>query len=112
MKYYWWQNEVSDNPWRHEWSWWRHQIFFCLPCFCNYPGQGESKPVSFEYFYSTVLVLNPVAEVEASLGLSFFRIDMLKGADNASLETKIKQYYTDASQDEETGVKGFVRTFD
>jgi hypothetical protein len=37
---------------------------------------------------------------------------MLKGADNASLETKIKQYYTDASQDEETGVKGFVRTFD
>ncbi len=56
--------------------------------------------------------MNPVAEVEASLGLSFFRIDMLKGADNASLETKIKQYYTDASQDEETGVKGFVRTFD
>ena len=27
---------------------------------------------------------------------------------NAALETKIKQYYTDSSQDEDVGVKGFV----
>ena len=39
----------------------------------------------------------------------FCRVDTVQGADNGALEAKIKQYYTDASQDEETGVKGFVR---
>jgi hypothetical protein len=37
------------------------------------------------------------------------RIDMVQGADSAALESKIKQYYTDAAQEEDTGVKGFVR---
>ena len=36
------------------------------------------------------------------------RVDRLQGADKAALETKIKQYYTDSSQDEDVGVKGFV----
>ncbi len=36
------------------------------------------------------------------------RIDMMQGADNAGLEAKIKQYYTESSQDEDSGVKGFV----
>ena len=33
---------------------------------------------------------------------------LLRGADKAGLEEKIKQFYTDASQDEEVGVKGMV----
>ncbi len=34
---------------------------------------------------------------------------MMQGADNAGLEAKIKQHYTESSQDEDSGVKGFVR---
>ena len=37
------------------------------------------------------------------------RLALLKGADKAGLEAKIQQFYTDASQDEEVGVKGMVR---
>ena len=36
------------------------------------------------------------------------RLALLRGADKAGLEEKIKQFYTDASQDEEVGVKGMV----
>ena len=36
------------------------------------------------------------------------RLALVKGADKAGLEAKIKQFYTDASQDEEVGVKGMV----
>ena len=36
------------------------------------------------------------------------RLAMVKGADKEGLEAKIKQFYTDASQDEEVGVKGMV----
>ena len=37
------------------------------------------------------------------------RLALLRGADKAGLEEKIKQFYTDASQDQEVGVKGMVR---
>ena len=40
------------------------------------------------------------------------RLALLKGADKAGLEAKIQQFYTDASQDEEVGVKGMVRNSD
>jgi len=36
------------------------------------------------------------------------RLALLRGADKAGLEEKIKQFYTDASQDEEVGVKGMM----
>jgi len=36
------------------------------------------------------------------------RIDVLQGANNAALEAKIKQHYTESSQDEDSGVKGFI----
>merc|ERR1719411_1088686 len=36
------------------------------------------------------------------------RLALVKGADKAGLEAKIKQFYTDASQDEEVGVKGMM----
>jgi len=36
------------------------------------------------------------------------RLALLKGADKAGLEAKIQQFYTDASQDEEVGVKGMM----
>lgn len=39
------------------------------------------------------------------------RLALLMGADKAGLEEKIKQFYTDASQDEEVGVKGMVISF-
>ena len=39
------------------------------------------------------------------------RLALLKGADKAGLEAKIQQFYTDASQDSEVGVKGMVRWF-
>ena len=38
------------------------------------------------------------------------RLALLKGADKAGLEAKIQQFYTDASQDSEVGVKGMVRS--
>ena len=41
----------------------------------------------------------------------YFRIDMLQGPENGALEAKIKQYYTESSQDEDSGVKGFVRIY-
>ena len=37
------------------------------------------------------------------------RLALLRGADKAGLEEKIKQFYTDASQDQDVGVKGMVR---
>jgi len=36
------------------------------------------------------------------------RLALIKGVDKAGLEAKIKQFYTDASQDEEVGVKGMM----
>lgn len=36
------------------------------------------------------------------------RLALMNGADKAGLEAKIKQFYTDASQDEDVGVKGMV----
>ncbi len=36
---------------------------------------------------------------------------MLQGPENGALEAKIKQYYTESSQDEDSGVKGFVRIY-
>ena len=36
------------------------------------------------------------------------RLALLRGADKAGLEEKITQFYTDASQDQEVGVKGMV----
>ena len=36
------------------------------------------------------------------------RLALLRGADKAGLEEKIKQFYTDASQDQDVGVKGMV----
>lgn len=36
------------------------------------------------------------------------RLAALNGADKAGLEAKIKQFYTESSQDEEVGVKGMV----
>ena len=36
------------------------------------------------------------------------RLALLRGADKAGLEEKIKQFYTDASQDDDVGVKGMV----
>ena len=39
------------------------------------------------------------------------RLALLQGADKAGLEAKIQQFYTDASKDEEVGVKGMVRKF-
>lgn len=36
------------------------------------------------------------------------RVGMCQGADKAGLEAKIKQFYTDSSQDEDSGVKGFM----
>ena len=38
------------------------------------------------------------------------RLALLRGADKAGLEEKIKQFYTDAGQDEDVGVKGMVIT--
>jgi thiol-disulfide isomerase/thioredoxin len=38
------------------------------------------------------------------------RLALLKGADKAGLETKIKQFYAESSADEDSGVKGMVKT--
>lgn len=90
---------------------------WCGPCKAIAPFVEEMSTKYPNAHFLNVDV-DECAETAASYGVTAMptfvflrnktRLALLKGADKAGLEAKIKQFYTDASQDEEVGVKGMM----
>ena len=92
-------------------------FFRCGPCKNIAPFVDEMS-VKYPNAHFLNVDVDQCQETAAAYGVSSMptfiflrnktRVGMMSGADRAGLENKIKQFYTDASQDEDSGVKGMV----
>ena len=93
--------------------------FRCGPCKQIAPFVDEMS-LKYPNAHFLNVDVDECQETAASYGISAMptfvflrnktRLALLRGADKAGLEEKIKQFYTDAGQDEDVGVKGMVIT--
>ena len=94
-----------------------YTYFRCGPC-KNIAPYVEELSNTYPNAHFLNVDVDECQETAASYGITAMptfiflrnktRLALVKGADKAGLESKIKQFYTDASQDEEVGVKGMV----
>jgi len=90
---------------------------WCGPCKAIAPFVEEMS-IKFPNAHFLNVDVDACQETAASYGVTAMptfvflrnktRLALLKGADKAGLEAKIQQFYTDASQDQEVGVKGMM----
>lgn len=90
---------------------------WCGPCKAIAPFVDEMS-IKFPNAHFLNVDVDACQETAASYGVTAMptfvflrnktRLALLKGADKAGLEAKIQQFYTDASQDQEVGVKGMM----
>jgi len=90
---------------------------WCGPCKAIAPFVEEMS-IKFPNAHFLNVDVDACQETAASYGVTAMptfvflrnktRLALLKGADKTGLEAKIQQFYTDASQDQEVGVKGMM----